>query len=90
MVDTTILNDVVQLVNEDRQNDYGPPRDNLGRIAALWSAYLRTDISPEDVSVLMALVKIARMKGGYKRDNAVDGVAYLLLADMFGRYDATK
>ena len=90
MVDVTILNDAVQLVNEDRQKDYGNPQENLGRISKLWSAYTGSELSPEDVAIMMALVKISRTKGCYKRDNAVDGVAYLLLADMFGRYDGGK
>jgi hypothetical protein len=86
-IDPTIAVDAIRLVENDRQKAYGTPKQNLGRIALLWSAYTGTDISDEDVAVMMSLVKIARMRGSYKRDNAVDGVAYLLIADSFGRYD---
>jgi hypothetical protein len=47
---------------------------------------LALTISEENVSAMMVLLKLSRTRGGYKRDNSVDGVAYLLLADMFGRY----
>jgi len=90
VIDPGIAGDAVRLVNTDRQEEYGTPQENLGRIAALWSCYLGTKVSEEDVAILMALLKISRMKAGYKRDNTVDGVAYLLLADMFGRYDGGK
>jgi hypothetical protein len=86
VIDPVIATEAAQLVQEDRQADYGTPQENLGRIAGLWAAYLGCKVTAEDVSVMMALVKIGRMKGRYKRDNTVDGVAYLLLADMFGRY----
>ncbi len=86
VIDTTIAEDAARMVQTDRQADYGTPEQNLGRISALWSAFLGTEIYPEDVSAMMVLVKLSRMKAGYKRDNTVDGVAYLLLADMFGRY----
>lgn len=86
-IDPTIAVDAIRLVESDRQKAYGTPKENLGRIAALWSAYTGTTISAEDVAVMMTLVKIGRMRGSYRRDNAVDGVAYLLIADSFGRYD---
>jgi hypothetical protein len=86
VIDTAIAEDAARLIQADRQADYGTPEENLGRISALWSAYLGTEVYPEDVSAMMVLLKISRMKAGYKRDNTVDGVAYLLLADMFGRY----
>jgi hypothetical protein len=90
VVDTTILSQAAALVNGDRQESYGSPEDNLWRIAGMWSAYLDAEVTAEDVAVMMSLVKISRMKNKYKKDNSVDGVGYLLLADMFGRYDGTK
>jgi hypothetical protein len=85
-IDPTIAVDAIRLIESDRQRDYGSPENNIGRISALWSAYLGVTISEENVSAMMVLLKLSRTRGGYKRDNSVDGVAYLLLADMFGRY----
>ena len=70
------------LTSTERQAQYGAPEDNLGRIGALWSAYLGKDLSAHDVAVMMALVKIGRISSGVTvRDNYVDAVAYIGLAD---------
>jgi hypothetical protein len=70
------------LTSTDRQAQYGSPEDNLGRIAALWAAYLGKDLGAHDVAVMMALVKIGRIGSGVTvRDNYVDAVAYIGLAD---------
>ena len=70
------------LTATDRQAQYGTPEANLGRIAALWSAYLGKDLDAHDVAVMMALVKIGRIGSGViVRDNYVDAVAYIGLAD---------
>ena len=87
MVDPTVAVDAIRLVEEDRQEQYGPPEENLQRIAELWSGYLDTPVTKEDVSLMMVLLKISRCKAGYSRDNAVDGVAYFLLHDSMARYN---
>jgi hypothetical protein len=70
------------LTSTDRQAQYGAPEDNLGRIAALWSAYLGKDLDAHDVAVMMALVKVGRIASGVTvPDNYVDAVAYMGLAD---------
>lgn len=87
MTDPTIAVDALRLVDEDRQQQYGDYRDNLSRIAGMWSSFLGTDIDAMDVALMMVLVKISRSKAGYSRDNAVDGVAYFLIHDAMARYD---
>lgn len=69
----------------ERGKDYGSPDTNLGRTAALWSAYLGTPITVEQVCVCMSLVKISRMAASYKDDNFVDAQAYLHLAHDLGK-----
>lgn len=59
-----------------REEDYGTPEDNFGTIASLWTAYLGTDISAKDVTMMMALLKIARTKGGGTTDCFVDLAGY--------------
>lgn len=81
MLDKSILTEAADLVAQDRQAQYGAPRVNLGRIAALWSAYLDSPVSASDVAQMMALVKIARSKHTYKRDNYTDAIGYILLAE---------
>lgn len=64
------------MVNGDREHDYGTPEDNFKTIAGLWSAYLGKEISSLDVAMLMALMKIARIKVGTKPDSFVDLAGY--------------
>lgn len=67
-----------ELVNGDRQKAYGHPRKNFAVIAALWSAFLETDISPGDAALMMHLLKVARLRtGGPHRDSLVDAHGYL-------------
>ena len=87
MVDPTVAVDAIRLVDEDRNDSYGPPEENLGRIAAMWSGYIGKEITAQDVALMMVLVKIGRSKAGYARDNAVDGVAYFLIHDSMARYE---
>lgn len=48
-----------------REQDYGSPEDNFFRIAELWNAYYdRNLFSPTDVAMMMALLKIARIRTG--------------------------
>jgi|TARA_R110000803_G_scaffold201528_3_gene266350 hypothetical protein len=86
MVDNTVAEDAIRLVNEDRNDSYGSPEENLKRIAEMWSGYLGHEVTKEDVSLMMVLLKISRSKAGYARDNAVDGVAYFLIHDNMARY----
>jgi hypothetical protein len=70
------------LINGDRQAEYGPPRQNFDRVAAMWSAYLNYEVDGHDVAVCMALLKIARITSGApKHDTYVDASAYMALAN---------
>ena len=69
-----------------RQEDYGNIEDNFTKIAELWEVYMRdrcvggtVDITilPEDVAVMMCLLKIARIASGHaKADNWIDIAGY--------------
>lgn len=73
------LDAAAKCVCGDREEDYGVPETNLGRIAEFWSIYLNILIEPKDVAAMMALLKIARIASGRssKEDNWVDGCGYL-------------
>lgn len=81
MIDPTIVTEAMQIIGGDRQDAYGAPENNFARIAGMWSAYLGTPVSAADVAQMMVLLKVSRSRHAYKRDNAVDAVAYALLAD---------
>jgi hypothetical protein len=86
-IDPTVAVDAINLVEGDRNDSYGPPEENLQRIADMWSGYLGHPVTKEDVSLMMVLVKISRSKAGYSRDTAVDGIAYFLIHDSMAKYD---
>lgn len=77
---SAILDEAKDLINGDRQEQYGTPKQNFGRIAAMWTAYLGVDVTPEDTAVCLALVKAARLSNEKKHDSFVDGAAYFALA----------
>ena len=70
-------------VTKDRQADHGKPEDTFGLIADLWNDYLALTvgamraIQPHDVAVMMALLKIARIRENPNNaDNWVDMAGY--------------
>ena len=60
-----LLESAMQIVCNDRNNQYGKPEDSFAYIAKLWSSYLEEDIGAEDVAIMMMLLKIARLKSSY-------------------------
>jgi hypothetical protein len=70
------LKAAAECVCGSREEDYGSPEDNFAVIAALWTAYTGTDITPKDVAMMIALLKIARAKAGSKPDTYVDLAGY--------------
>lgn len=62
------LKAAAECVCGSREEDSGSPEDNFAVIAALWTAYTGTDVTPKDVAMMMALLKIARAKVGSKPD----------------------
>lgn len=75
-----ILDAAKKIVTGDREKQYGKPEDNFAVIAEFWTTYIGHPISSEDVAIMMALLKIARIRSGnYKTDSFIDGVGYLSL-----------
>ena len=77
-----ILKTAENIVNGDREKQYGKAEDNFNTIANLWADYLSvkvepTDIEPKDVAAMLALLKISRIATGHaKEDNWVDLAGY--------------
>lgn len=72
-----ILAKAEQAVNGQRELDYGAPENNFKIIADLWSAYKGCEVTPVDVAMMMALLKIARIRhGGGTGDSYVDLAGY--------------
>ena len=72
---------------------YGHPWVNHLRISKLWSAYLDFPITPDQVAICMALVKVSRIAetpGFRGRDGYTDAVAYLALGAQLSTTDPTE
>ena len=80
---TDLLVEANELVNGDRKITHGDFADNHEGIAKIWSVILKTPIRPDQVTLCMAGVKIARASNpkAYVRDNYVDGAAYLSMTN---------
>lgn len=77
MTRESILNRAIECVCGEREQDYGSPEDNFKRIATYWSTHLGMEITAEDVAVMMALLKIARIGTGVATDDSwVDLAGY--------------
>ena len=72
----SILNTAIQ-ATKDRGKDYGRPSENFERIAKLWTAYKGKRFTPQDVGMMMMLVKISRlMESPMHEDSWIDIAGY--------------
>ena len=73
-----ILRTAEEYVTKDREKEHGQMEDNFTTIALYWSVHLGTDVAATDVAAMMALLKIARLRGNEQNlDNWVDACGYL-------------
>jgi hypothetical protein len=73
----SILAEAARVTSQDRERDYGHPLPNHQRIAALWSAILGVQVTPEQVVLCMIGTKIARLTvTPDHRDSVVDIAGY--------------
>ena len=74
-----VLDTAKEYVTKDRAADHGDMEDNFLTIAAYWNTHLGIDfIEPQDVAVMMTLLKIARIRQNEKHlDNWIDGCGYM-------------
>lgn len=85
-----ILDAAKKIVTGDREKQYGKPEDNFAVIARFWEVYLsercvsngaEVTLNPDDVAMLMTLMKVARiMTGTFKGDSYIDACGYLACA----------
>lgn len=76
----SILEDAQHIVSGERAGDYG--ENSLPAIARLWSEHVGKEITARDVAWMMVLLKSVRDRHKVKRDNLVDAVGYLQLAEV--------
>ena len=81
------LKTALDVVQNSRQNLYGPPKVTLNITAQLWNVYLKRKvrskviIDPHDVALMNVLQKVARdCAGQHNPDTFVDIAAYAAIA----------
>lgn len=72
-----------KVVNGDRRQDYGPVTPSLISIARIWGGILNVDVTPEQVALCMAGLKLARESHQHKEDNLVDFCGYALVLEKY-------
>ena len=76
-----ILRIASECVCATREEDYGSPEENFKAIAEVWSWWLGQEITAHDVTIMMALLKIGRLKTGQPKDDTyIDACGYMALA----------
>jgi len=72
----SVLLEAEQLVNGDRNDDYGHPLDDFTKTAKFWSVIAGVEITAEQVGLMMCALKISRHMNRPKRDNLSDLAGY--------------
>lgn len=72
----TILQIAQDLIYGDRQQQYGSATKNFSDMAKMWSVIIGTEVSPEQVVLCMASLKICRYNHSKTIDSAVDLCGY--------------
>lgn len=75
-----VLDEARELIYGPRAQAYGDAHESFGRIAGLWSALLGTPISPAEVAMCLAALKLSRLATDSRRfDSWADLIGYAAL-----------
>ena len=72
----TVLEEAAELINGQRQKDYGSALDSFTRIGKIWSAILDIHVGAEEVALCLIGLKVSRATQGWKRDSIIDIAGY--------------
>lgn len=76
-----VLRAAEQLISVDRREEYGDPMLSFDNIATIWSVILGIEVSPNDVALCMAGLKLARaVHNRQDSDSYIDLAGYVALA----------
>jgi|TARA_R110000751_G_scaffold278522_2_gene380843 hypothetical protein len=74
-----ILSTAAELINGDRDRDYGDAHKNFQDVARLWSVILETEITEQQFVLCMIMLKAARLMKTDHEDSWVDLCGYAAL-----------
>lgn len=96
MQNKSVLEEAKEIIYGDREKTYGHPSKNLRNIGLYWQTYLEAKgvqfqnyLTPQDVSVMMILLKCARLANDpTHRDSVVDICGYAALIERCDEQDS--
>lgn len=75
-----ILNQAAALISGDRAKDYGDAATSFSRVAFIWSGILGMDVTPAQVAMCLAGLKLSRLANApTHHDSWVDLAGYAAL-----------
>jgi hypothetical protein len=86
------LREAAKIISGDRDLQYGGPEENFTRIGKIWSVIVGTEITPEDVAMMMVGLKLARYasKSGFQPDTWIDIAGYAGCGFEVGSVESSK
>jgi len=84
-----LINKLLEEIEAEKQEEYGPASVQMQKIADVWSALLGTKIRPHQVALLYAAAKLVRANHKYKQDSYLDLMQYGKIAEQIHREDCS-
>ena len=91
---TEILQHAYQIVNQDRQNTYGHPKDDYTKVVNIYQTLTGKQLTLTEALLFMVSVKLARLKtnldqGHLHYDTLLDTIGYLTCINMIHQPEST-
>jgi len=91
---TEILQEAYKIVNQDRQNTYGHPKDDYTKVTNIYQTLTGHQLTLTDALLFMVSVKLARLKtnldqGNLHHDTLLDTIGYLTCINMIHQTERT-
>ena len=91
---TEILQHAYQIVNQDRQNTYGHPKDDYTKVTNIYQTLTGKQLTLTEALLFMVSVKLARLKtnldqGHLHYDTLLDTIGYLTCINMVHQLEST-
>jgi hypothetical protein len=92
---TEILQEAYKIVNQDRQNTYGHPKDDYTKVINIFQTLTGKELTINDAILFMVSVKLARLRtnleaGQLHHDTLLDTIGYLTCLNMIHHADTTQ
>lgn len=81
----SIFQEAEQIIHGERRAEYGSVTDSFAKVAKIWSAITKTEITPAQVGLMMIALKLVRESNKHKRDNLVDIMGYAGLLEIINK-----